>query len=131
MEWKLTDKFAEHNGMCVVRMEPGEAETRMTVTEEHLNGIGVCQGGALFTLADLAMAAVANPHIAGPDDAAAHGAGVSVDVTMHYLSPARRGEELVCRCRMERDGRLPMMSGDIRTADGRLVANFTGRDYRL
>jgi hypothetical protein len=30
------------------------------VTEKHLNAGGVCQGGALFTLADLAFAAVAN-----------------------------------------------------------------------
>ena len=32
----------------------------MLVTEHHLNAGGVCQGGAYFTLADIAQAAVMN-----------------------------------------------------------------------
>ena len=34
----------------------------MLIKPEHLNGGGVCQGGAIFTLADLAFAAATNSH---------------------------------------------------------------------
>ena len=37
--------------------EINHAIAEMTVTNEHLNGGNVCQGGALFTLADLAIGA--------------------------------------------------------------------------
>ena len=37
-------------------------ETEMKVEARHLNAAGVCQGGAYFTLADLAFAAVTNSH---------------------------------------------------------------------
>lgn len=121
MEWKLKDTFAEGNGMQVCRLDESGAETRMTVSETHLNGIGVCQGGALFTLADLAMAALANA--AGPS--------VSTDVVIHFHRAARLGDRLVCSCHLVRDGRLPMLAGEIVNDKNELIATFEGRDYRL
>ena len=47
-------------GAQIVEVRDGYARAEMTVTCEHLNGGGACQGGALFTLADLALAAVMN-----------------------------------------------------------------------
>ena len=54
------DRFARAAGVEILDIRPGYAKARMKVTEKHLNAGGVCQGGALFTLADLAFAAVAN-----------------------------------------------------------------------
>ena len=54
------DRFAAEAGVELLEVREGYAKARMLVTEKHLNGGGVCQGGALFTLADLAFAAVAN-----------------------------------------------------------------------
>lgn len=54
------DRFAVQAGAELLEIQPGYAKARMLVTSNHLNGGGVCQGGALFTLADLAFAAVAN-----------------------------------------------------------------------
>ncbi|HRN16738.1 MAG TPA: hotdog fold thioesterase, partial [Xylanibacter oryzae] len=34
----------------------------MKVTNKHINGGNVCQGGAYFTLADIAIAAAINSH---------------------------------------------------------------------
>lgn len=61
-EFLRTDRFASCTGVELLEIKPGYARARMLVTERHLNGGGVCQGGALFTLADLAFAAVANSH---------------------------------------------------------------------
>jgi acyl-CoA thioesterase len=56
------DQFANSNGMTVVEVRPGFARTEMTVEPRHLNAVGILQGGALFTLADLAFAAASNSH---------------------------------------------------------------------
>ena len=48
--------------MRVVEVRPGFARTEMTVEPRHLNSIGIMQGGALFTLADLAFAVASNSH---------------------------------------------------------------------
>ncbi|MDK2935543.1 PaaI family thioesterase [Acetobacterium sp. K1/6] len=54
------DQFAKLVGLELVKVELGYAEVRMMITEKHLNGVGIVQGGALFTLADFAFAAAAN-----------------------------------------------------------------------
>ena len=48
------DRFAAEAGVELLEVREGYAKARMLVTDKHLNGGGVCQGGALFTLADLA-----------------------------------------------------------------------------
>jgi acyl-CoA thioesterase len=48
--------------MRVVEVRLGFARTEMTVEPRHLNSVGILQGGALFTLADLAFAAASNSH---------------------------------------------------------------------
>lgn len=54
------DRFAIHNGIQIEKVSPGYAVTKMDVTENHLNGVNIIQGGAIFTLADYAFAAAAN-----------------------------------------------------------------------
>ncbi len=54
------DRFARENGIRVVEAGPGFARTEMTVEPRHLNSVGILQGGALFTLADLAFAVACN-----------------------------------------------------------------------
>ena len=57
-----TDHFAANAGCRIVEVDDQHAVAEMTVTSMHLNGGHVCQGGALFTLADLAIAALMNQH---------------------------------------------------------------------
>jgi acyl-CoA thioesterase len=56
------DRYAKENGIRIVEIRPGYARTEMTVEPRHLNAVGILQGGALFTLADLAFAAASNSH---------------------------------------------------------------------
>jgi acyl-CoA thioesterase len=55
-----TDRFAANAGCRITEVDAEHAVAEMVVTKEHLNGGNVCQGGALFTLADLAIAALMN-----------------------------------------------------------------------
>ena len=55
-----TDRFAANAGCQITEVDTEHAVAEMIVTNVHLNGADVCQGGALFTLADLAIAALMN-----------------------------------------------------------------------
>ena len=56
------DRFAKHNEIRLVSIGIGEAKAEMEISEKHLNGVNIIQGGALFTLADFAFAAASNSH---------------------------------------------------------------------
>ncbi len=61
-EMLKNDRFADTNHIQLVSVGKGEARAEMIVTEQHLNGVNIIQGGALFTLADFAFAAASNSH---------------------------------------------------------------------
>ena len=54
------DRFCRYNEMRIDVIRPGYAEAVMKITENKLNGLGIAQGGAIFTLADLAFAGASN-----------------------------------------------------------------------
>ena len=54
------DKFAKSIGVQVIEALPERAVCKLEVNENHLNGLGLVNGGVLFTIADLAMAVAAN-----------------------------------------------------------------------
>ena len=57
-----SDRFASGIGARLVEVREGYARAELTVEERHLNAAGVCQGGVIYTLADLAFAGVCNSH---------------------------------------------------------------------
>jgi acyl-CoA thioesterase len=56
------DAFASGNGMRIEEVRPGYARAELTVAPGHMNAVGMVQGGAVFTLADLAFAGACNSH---------------------------------------------------------------------
>ena len=56
------DLYARCNGVVLKEIGEGFAVAEMTITDNHLNGAGIVQGGALFTLADLCFAAASNSY---------------------------------------------------------------------
>ena len=56
------DLFARNAGVELLEVKEGYAKACLTITADHLNAGNRTQGGAIFTLADLALAAAANSH---------------------------------------------------------------------
>ena len=54
------DKFARSIGVQVIEALPERAVCKLDINENHLNGLGLVNGGVLFTIADYAMAVAAN-----------------------------------------------------------------------
>ena len=61
-EFFKNDRFATNAGVELIEIKEGYSKARLVITAEHLNAGGRTQGGAIFTLADLALAAAANSH---------------------------------------------------------------------
>src|SRR5256885_11092944 len=56
------DRASQALGMRITEMRPGWARVVMTVRADMLNGHGVCHGGIVFALSDIASAVSCNPH---------------------------------------------------------------------
>ena len=117
-----SDHFASGIGAQLVDVREGYARAEMVVEERHLNGAGVCQGGAIFTLADLAFAAVANSHGI---------LSVGVQNSINYIKSGKLGDRLIAECFEQADHRkLPCCEMRITNQDGELLALMTGMGYR-
>ena len=62
-EFFKKDCFADKAGVELIEIKEGYSKARLVITETHLNAGNRTQGGALFTLADLALAAAANSDV--------------------------------------------------------------------
>ena len=115
------DRFARGIGAKLEEVRPGYARASLKVEPRHLNGGDVCQGGAIYTLSDLAFAAVVNacgfltPLVGG---------------TIYYHRSAHLGDTLTAEGRVMSDHyKLPCAIVEVRTQDGTHVATFTGEGY--
>ncbi|NND74076.1 MAG: hotdog fold thioesterase [Ilumatobacter sp.] len=112
------DNVAHELAMSIDRAEPGHAVVSMTVTEEMTNGLDVCHGGLLFTLADTAMAHAAN---AGDERSFATTASIE------WLLPARTGDRLVATSVVAAQrGRNTVHDITVTNGDGDTVALVRG-----
>ena len=112
------DTASKSLGIELVEAGNGQAEARMRVTDEMVNGHDVTHGGFVFILADTAFACACNSH--GPVTVAA-GADIS------FLRPTRAGDVLTAYA-TERvtNGRSGIYDVTV-TCDGAVVAEFRGR----
>ena len=116
------DRFAAENGMQLTVIREGYACAEMTVEKRHLNGGGVCQGGALFTLADLAFAAVTNSR-------GQLTFGIQSSIT--FSQSAMEGDTLRAEASETiNHHKIPYCEVKIRNQRNELIAVFTGMAYR-
>ncbi|SFC80430.1 PaaI family thioesterase [Xylanibacter ruminicola] len=94
----------------------------MTVTNEHLNGGHVCQGGALFTLADHAIAALMNQH-------GELTFGISNNIM--FVGSAKEGDQLKAEAVfVANHHKIPSIEVSVTNQDNKLICHVTGLGYR-
>ncbi len=116
------DRFAvEQAGVELLEAGDGYARARMEIKPEHLNGGGVCQGGAIFTLADLAFAAATNSHAR---------LTLSITTTINFFRAESEGFLYAEAREVLNKKRLSNCEVKITNEAGILVATFNGTGYR-
>ena len=116
------DRFATENGMTLEELDESHAVTSVEIGARHRNALGGVMGGAIFTLADLAFAALTNDR---------ERAVVAQQVSVNYLA-APKGGRLVATARYKKDGRSScVVNVDIVDDSGREIAQFVGTGFKL
>ena len=117
-----TDRFAANAGCRITEVDANHAVAEMLVTNDHLNGGNVCQGGALFTLADLALAALMNYR---------EQLTFGISNSIMFVSSAKEGDllraEAVSVCDHHK---IPSVEVRVTDQEDRLICHVTGLGYR-
>ncbi|NLI38342.1 MAG: PaaI family thioesterase [Clostridiaceae bacterium] len=114
------DKFAHFIGLKLVTVEPGYAVVQMEVQPHHLNGVGLVQGGAIFTLADYAFAAASNSKGSAT-------LGISANISF-FRTP--KGRLLTAKAKeVSSTNRLCSYNVDVLDEDNELIARLTATGY--
>ena len=117
-----TDRFAANAGCRITEADANHAVAEMLVTNDHLNGGNVCQGGALFTLADLAIAALMNYR---------EQLTFGISNSIMFVSSAKEGDllraEAVSVCDHHK---IPSVEVRVTNQEDRLICHVTGLGYR-
>ena len=117
------DRFAANAGIELLEVREGYAKASLVITPEHLNAGGRTQGGALFTLADLTLAAAVNSH-----------GSLAFSLSSHitFLRASGTGDTLTAEARERYIGRTTgCYQIDITNQDGKLVATFESSVFRM
>lgn len=111
--------FSRHMQYHYVRVEEGEAEVEMTMTEHAHNVVGGLHGGASFGMIDCAMGAAVYSLLA--DDELAG----TLEAKTNYIRPVREGK-VTCVARVIHRGRRTAVVDAELTAGGKLIAKASG-----
>jgi len=115
------DRFAANSGVKAEAVAIDYGKTTLVVTKEHLNAGGVCQGGAIFTLADTALALAANSRLS---------LTLSIEASIYYHKAALEGDILTAEARVVcAHPKLPSYEVEVKNGNGDLIASFRSISY--
>jgi len=113
------DAASQMLGMRLVEAAEGRAVVSMVVRQDMVNGLDVCHGGLIFSLADSAMAFASNAY---------NQFAIAVHADIDWVSPGRLGATLTATAtEIERHGRNAIHNVAVTDQTGATVAVFRGR----
>lgn len=121
-EFFKNDLFAENAGVVLLEVREGYSKAKLEIKPEHLNAGARTQGGAIFTLADLALAAAANSHGT---------LAFSLSSNITFLRASGPGDTLYAEARERYIGRSTgCYQVDVTNQNGDLIATFESSVFR-
>lgn len=121
-EFFKKDLFATNTGVELIEVREGYSKARLEINPEHLNAGGRTQGGAIFTLADLALAAAANSHGT---------LAFSLSSNITFLRASVAGDTLYAEAHERYTGRSTgYYQIDVTNQHGELIATFESSVFR-
>jgi acyl-CoA thioesterase len=115
------DNFIVDVGIELLEVSPGYAKAKLEIEERHLNALRTVQGGALFTLADLAFAAAINAH---------GNAAVIINANMSFIKAATKGTLIAEAKETSISPKIATYNVDVTDDNGDIIAIYQGMGYR-
>lgn len=115
------DKFCAFIGIELTEVSEGHAKAKMDIKDHHLNGVGIVQGGAIFTLADFAFAAASNSHGT---------VAVGINTSISNMTAVSGGTLYAEAREIGINHKIGTYTVDITNEKGDMIAIFQGMVYR-
>lgn len=121
-EYFSRDRFATLNAMTLDELDDEHCVCSVVLDDRHKNAYGGVMGGAVFTLADFAFAALTNDR---------ENVTVAQQAGINFLSPSK-GKRLFARAAYRKNGRSTcVVNIDVFDDEGRDVAQITANGFKL
>lgn len=120
-EFFKDDRYAAFSGVELLEVDPGYARAKMEIREMHLNAGNVVQGGAIFTLADLAFAAAVNAY---------GNLAMSIESSIRYFKGVGSGTLYAEARTVNLHPKLAVLEVRVTNERDDLIAVFTATAYR-
>lgn len=115
------DRYAALTGIEIIEAGKGYCKAKLEITDMHLNAANVVQGGAIFTLADLAFAVASNSH---------GQLALAINVNITFLKGKSEGTLFATATEVADPLRIGAYDVMVTDEDGAIVARFNGIVYR-
>jgi len=115
------DRFAALAGIEIIEAKEGYCRASMKIEEKHLNAANVVQGGAIFTLADLAFGVASNSH---------GQLALAINVNISFLQGNFGGTLYATATEIGEPKRLGAYDVIVTDDDNAIIARFNGMVYR-
>jgi acyl-CoA thioesterase len=117
----IADRYAVLTGVEIVDASIGYCKTKLKIEDKHLNAANVVQGGAIFTLADLAFAVASNSH---------GQLALAINVNISFLEGKSTGTLYATATEVSEPKRLGAYDVLVTDEQNRIIARFNGMVYR-
>jgi acyl-CoA thioesterase len=118
---KGVDRFSELLGIKLLEVKDGYAKVTMKITKDHMNSLGMTNGGVIFSFADYAFAEACNYG----DNVA-----VAVQTSINFLKPTFEGDIITAEATRISDGKTTGLYNVTVTKQDNLIAVFSGLCFK-
>jgi acyl-CoA thioesterase len=115
------DRYAALTGVEILEAGRGHCRAKLEIQDKHLNAANVIQGGAIFTLADLAFAVASNSH---------GQLALAINVNISFLQGKSSGTLFATATEVGEPKRLGAYDVLVTDEEGQVIARFNGMVYR-
>jgi len=120
-EFFKNDTFAEYVGIELLEVSKGRAKAKLEIKNEHLNGVNIVHGGAIYTLADLVFAVASNSH---------GNVAVAINGSIAYLKAVTEGTLFAEAEEVSVNPKLATYKVSVTDERDNTIAIFQGMVYR-
>jgi len=114
------DRYAALTGIEIVETSKGYCKARLVIEDKHLNAANVVQGGAIFTLADLAFAVASNSQ---------GQLALAINVNISFLGSKSSGTLYAMATEVDKPKRLGAYDVLVTDEQENIIARFNGMVY--
>ena len=116
------DRLVSLFNMKIGPLEEGKSVVSMRIGKQHLNAAGVCHGGVIFSLSDVAFALASNSYGT---------IALALEMSVSYTRAVMAGQTLTARCNEQYRGRrTATYLIEVTNEKGELVALLKGTVFR-